>query len=101
MYVHHLYNIRTPCVHHAYTIPTGYALPCFALAAPGLPEHEAEAFIELTRAFYAPVASDGSQRHFWCRKNAPTAVGGYILPANRAQHELSRLMRPLALEPSI
>jgi hypothetical protein len=33
----------------------------------------------------------GSRRHFQCGENAPTAVGGYILLANRAKYELSGL----------
>jgi prepilin-type N-terminal cleavage/methylation domain-containing protein len=34
------------------------------------------------RTFPTPVAADGSRRHFRCGKNAPTAVGGYILSAH-------------------
>jgi hypothetical protein len=32
-----------------------------------------------------------SRRHFQCGENAPTAVGGYILSANRPKYELSGL----------
>ena len=41
--------------------------------------------------FHAQVAADGSRRCFGLGKNAPTAVGGYTLLANRAECELSGL----------
>jgi hypothetical protein len=42
----------------------------------------------LARTF-AQVAANGSRRHLRCRQNAPTAVGGYNLLANRAGREIS------------
>jgi hypothetical protein len=33
----------------------------------------------------APVAADGSRRHLRYGKNAPTAVGGYALSAQRVE----------------
>jgi hypothetical protein len=45
------------------------------------------------RVFHAQVAADGSGRCLGLQKNAPTAVGGYSLLANRAEGECSSLSR--------
>ena len=44
----------------------------------------------LARIFHPQVAADGSRRYLCCEKNAPTAVGGYALSADRGWCEISR-----------
>src|SRR5664280_889942 len=52
------------------------------------------------RIFRTCAATDVSRRYLWCRKNAPTDVGGYTLLANRARYELSELGDKGSIRPS-
>jgi hypothetical protein len=66
------------------TKPMGNGFWRGCLAVLGRMQH---ANAPLARTFHTPVAADGSRRYSQCGKNAPTAVGGYILLASRAKHE--------------
>jgi succinyl-CoA synthetase alpha subunit len=62
------------------------ALQAVALAQGQRPDAAAR-----TRESSTEVAADGSRRQLRCRKNAPTAVGGYALSADSATCETLRL----------